>query len=467
MATINNTGRTLIGAGLLACSLLAGTPAAAYELPAPTTSRDFQYNGRPPAALVQLGNLLFFDKILSGNMDIACSTCHHPTLGTGDGLALGVGTGGVGLGLNRDPGLARNRIVRNALPLWNLGWIGMHTLMIDGDIQIDATQPSGFKSPAGDLLPQGLPNIVAAQNMFPAAQPREMAGLMPSDSSVAEAAFAGDLVSVWNLYAERVQLVPEYVSMFQQAFPGEISQASDIQFKHIATALAAFQISAFRADNSPFDRYLRGTTSALTADQLAGMDLFYLTPEEGGAGCARCHSGVFQTDLGFHAISVPQIGPGRRTGVDGNDDGRFRNTQNTADRFKYRTLSLRNLAYSAPYGHDGAYATLEEMVRHHLDPVNSLLNEYDAGDPRREAIIPFLPFRAEWAEVDFVNHDNLTSRQARAAANELDPVSLTDTQISQLLDFLDALTDRRSNPRGSRMLSLIPASVPSGLPVED
>jgi cytochrome c peroxidase len=155
--------------------------------------------------------------------------------------------------------------------------------------------------------------------------------------------------------------------------------------------------------------------------------------------------------------AIPQIGPGRATAVNGKDLGRGRVSQLTADNFKYKTPMLRNVELTAPYGHDGAYGTLEAVVRHHLDPVASL-NAYDTS----QLLLP--PLIAPAASIDdFAEHNNLGNRAKRAAANELLPVSLTEQQLSQLLDFLRALTD----PSSIDQRRLIPREVPSGLPVPD
>ena len=88
------------------------------------------------------------------------------------------------------------------------------------------------------------------------------------------------------------------------------------------------------------------------------MRLFY-----GKADCASCHSGAFQTDHDFHAIAMPQLGPGKGDGFRGREDfGRERVTGDPTDRFRFRTPTLRNVALTGPWGHTGAYATLEAVV---------------------------------------------------------------------------------------------------------
>ena len=107
------------------------------KLPKPLSISNFHSADPKEAAL---GRLLFYDKILSGNHNISCGTCHHHDFGGGDGLSLGIGEGGVGLGTKRitgkDESKIKKRIPRNAPGLWNLGAKEIHTLMHDGRISI-------------------------------------------------------------------------------------------------------------------------------------------------------------------------------------------------------------------------------------------------------------------------------------------------------------------------------------------
>jgi len=217
-----------------------------------------------------------------------------------------------------------------------------------------------------------------------------------------------------------------------------------IKFTDIANAIAAFTAHEWRADNSPFDQYLRGQTPLPDA-ATRGLTLFY-----GKAGCAACHSGQFQTDQRFHAIAMPQIGPGKAAEFENHhrDVGRMRVTGDPADAYRFRTPSLRNITLTAPYGHNGAYASLEAVVRHHLDPVIALY-AYDIS----QAILPDLP-----ASPDTWVQDRSEELQAIAAANELPAQSLTDAEIADILAFLQTLEDPASRLG-------IPETVPSGLPV--
>jgi len=251
--------------------------------------------------------------------------------------------------------------------------------------------------------------------------------------------------------AQRLRAIPEYVALFQDAYPEQITTADDIKFKDAANAIAAFEATAWRADNSRYDQYLRGNNHALTVSEVQGMKLFY-----GKANCSLCHSGKFQTDHSFHAIAMPQIGPGKGHNSEGYSDGRedFGReavTGDVNDRFRFRTPGLRNVALTAPYGHDGAFDTLEAVVRHHLNPVESLL-DYDTSQV-------LIPSRADLDEQDFVVMNDYWCSEQIAHRNELASVDIDEEELAELLSFLHALTHNASLDDRHN----VPSSVPSGL----
>ncbi len=132
------------------------------------------------------------------------------------------------------------------------------------------------------------------------------------------------------------------------------------------------------------------------------------------------------------------IGPGKGDDLpgynDGRDDfGRERVSGNQEDQFKFRTPSLRQVALTGPWGHDGAYNDLETMVRHHLNPVASL-QSYDVS----QAV---LPSRTDLDRDDFTVMQDPARVAAITAANELQPVELNGAEIKDLITFLHALTD--------------------------
>lgn len=413
------------------------------------TDMDF-YTANPDK--VNLGKFLFYDKILSGNLNTSCATCHHPLAGTGDGLALPIGEGGKGLGVMRDTGSGideiHERVPRNAPHLFNLGAKQFVTMFHDGRISVNLDHPSGFNSPAGDNLLHGLDHSLAVQAMFPPTSGTEMAG-QRGENLVADAAADGNVVEVWRLLTERVMDNDEYKQLIHQAYPGV--QDQNITFAHIANAIGAFEATAFRADNSPFDRYLRREKRSLSRSEKKGYRIFRKKGK-----CISCHSGPLQTDHQFHALGIPQIGPGKGDGPSGHDDyGREQVTGDSNDRYRFRTPTLRNVAVTGPWGHDGAYDTLEAVVQHHLYPQQSLDN-YNITQAR-------MPSRTDLDDIDTIMLNDDASRAALSAAIEIQPVNLTNKQTKYLIDFLHALTD----PQSLDMRSTVPRRVPSGLPLAD
>jgi cytochrome c peroxidase len=433
------------------------TAAAGFKkrLPPPVEDDDFreEYDDPDKAAL---GQLLFFDKMLSGNRNISCASCHHPMAATSDGLSMSVGEGPRGLGVTRSLGegldAVPERVPRNAPALFNIGAVRFRRLFHDGRVEEDVTQPSGFRTPAGDAFPRGIETVLAAQAMFPVTSTTEMAG-QAGENPIGDAAAAGRLAGpggVWEQLAERIRTIPEYVDGFTEVFAA-VNGPDDITFPMAANAIAAFAGSVWRADDSPFDRHLRGDKKAMSKHALKGMKLFY-----GKAGCHECHAGSVQTDHDFHAVAMPQIGPGKGDGPDGRDDyGRERVTGDPADRYRFRTPSLRQVAITAPYGHAGAYDSLEAVVRHQLDPA--------AGITTYDPTQAVLPSRADLDALDFVVQNDPERVAAIAAANEIEPRALSDKDVHRLVEFLHALTDRRQ----ADLRRDVPRSVPSGLPVFD
>jgi len=423
--------------------------AAAGPLPVALTDADFIAADREQAAL---GQLLFYDKILSGNRNISCGSCHHPKFGSSDGLSLGIGEGGVGLGPNRSPGTGENRIERrvprNAPALWNLGARDLHTLMHDGRISRDNTYGNGFNTPAEEWLPQGLNSVLAAQALFPLTSETEMAG--GTGENEVSGAVTDRIDKGWPIIAKRVRSIPEYGRRFVAAFD-HISTPEQVTIVDIANAIAAFEVIEFRSNDSPFDRYLTGDTGVLSAGQKEGMELFF-----GKAVCAACHSGPLFTDQRFHALGLPPFGPGRTRKFDliARDVGRMGESDRLADAYAFRTPSLRNVSLTGPYGHNGAYPTLAGMIRHHTDP-KGMFAAWQADN----AVLP----KVDWlAQVDFIIWQDRAEITRQRAAISAPPIRLSDADIDALIQFLGALTGdtARNTPFG------VPDAVPSGLSVD-
>ncbi len=399
----------------------------ASDLPKPLSAEDFIEFDPVQAAL---GRDLFYDPILSGNQNITCGHCHHPDFGTGDGLSLGIGEGGIGLGPNRTPGQGDSRIVkripRNAPGLWNLGARDLSLMFHDGRLSLSDIYGNGFNSPAQEWLPGGLNSLLAAQALFPLVAQFEMAG-NPGENEVIGAVH-DRIDAAWPILAKRVRTDPRYEDRFVAAFD-HIETSKEVTIVEIANALAAFMAIEWQSIDSPFDRYLAGDSGALSDREYLGMQLFY-----GKAGCVDCHSGSLMSDQKFHALGLPAFGPGRTRQWDpyARDVGRMGKSDRLEDAYAFRTPMLRNVAITGPYGHNGAYPTLEGIIRHHLDPATAraLWQPEDARLPT----VPWLE------EVDFIVLSDKLEQDRQERATQISPTVLSDAEVKELVAFMEALT---------------------------
>jgi len=423
--------------------------AGAENLPPPVSANDFP---QVDPAKAKLGQLLFYDKILSGNRNIACGTCHHHDFAGGDGLSLGIGEGGEGLGPERTPGSGPDRIIkripRNAPALWNLGHRSVRLLFHDGRLSVSDLYGNGFDSPAEEWLPTGLDSLLAAQALLPLTSLAEMAGR--AEENEVAGAVNDRIDAAWPIVAKRVRTIPEYGEMFVAAFE-HVDAPQKVSIVEIGNAIGAFIASEWQSHDSPFDRFLTGDTAALGAAQRRGMDLFF-----GKADCASCHSGPLLSDQKFHALGLPQFGPGRTRRFDPmpRDPGRMGESDRLADAYRFRTPQLRNVALTGPWGHNGAYPTLEGIVRHHLDPEAAR----KAWRPEN-AKLPEIPWLAAG---DFAIAEDRLESVRHAAALDIEPISLSDAEVADLVAFLHALTGETAETRPLGR----PDAVPSGLPVD-
>ena len=287
----------------------------------------------PAITVEELGRLLFWDPILSGDKDVACATCHHPDFAYADGRELSLGAGSVGLGPSRTDltGGVIPVVKRNSPTVLNTVFNGLDRRGRNrGDrrrrnrasngtpVSVDQTRaPMFWDNRTWSLEAQALEPIKAFEEMRGSAYAEDVA----IDSAVA-----------------RLQAIPEYVALFQEAFGPGTSISAD----QLAGAIATFQRSLV-AMNSPFDRFRAGDSTAMTAPQQRGLQQF------NDAGCARCHRGLMFSDYNLRTEGVkenPQLSEP--------DEG--------AGRFRFRTPSLRNVALTAPYMHNGMLATLADVL---------------------------------------------------------------------------------------------------------
>jgi len=403
----------------------------------------------PPAVsqpLFALGQALFFDKILSGNQDVSCATCHLPQFAAGDARNLSDGVHGLGLGPNRGGGIM---IPRNSPSL-----IGVHArdqLFWDGHVRsvndfVAVPSTVGLTETLREPFAPGL-EVLAAQAMLPPVSREEMRGL-PGENPLGDLGDGynspgGSPVSttqVWQELTERL-LNGGYLPLFREAYPDV--EVQDLHFGHVGNALAAFEASAFARTDSPFERFVRGDDSALTRAQVRGGLAFY------AAGCGGCHSGALLSDQDYHNTALPQIGPGVTIGIAINANGWDVGLQNTTlrneDRFRFRTPSLLNVALTGPYGHAGQFASLRDMVVHYDDVVASNVT-YDIT-----------------ANVSDPELAMMRTPNVEAVLSNLDPriPQLAPIDPDAILEFLGALTDERARD----LSDVVPDRVPSGLPL--
>ncbi|MEW6730994.1 MAG: cytochrome c peroxidase, partial [Acidobacteriota bacterium] len=251
---------------------------------------------------VELGQLLFFDPILSGSNTISCATCHHPDFGFTDGRALSMGAGGQGLGPARTGGVM---IRRGAPTVWNAAY--NHRQFWDGR--------------AADLEEQARGPITSPQEMNQ--DPEQLAA--------------------------ELRAIPEYRRRFDAIYGG--NNGESIKLDTVVAAIAAFERTLI-SNNSRFDRYIAGDATALTVSERRGLNLF----RSGKARCFECHGFPTFANPDFKVIGVPET-----NGSQG-DLGRAEVVGGRGYEHAFKVPTLRNIALTAPYMHNGAFATLTEVI---------------------------------------------------------------------------------------------------------
>ncbi|MFI5006529.1 MAG: parallel beta-helix domain-containing protein [Solirubrobacterales bacterium] len=311
---------------------------------------------------VALGRLLYFDPVLSGANDISCASCHHPDLGLADGRGQAMGKGGKGLGPERAGGAV---VKRGAPSVWNAAF--NHRQFWDGR--------------AADLEDQARFPIISAIEMDQ--KPDEL--------------------------VDELRAIPEYVRLFDEAFDGKGGSA--LTFDNTTRAIADFERTLV-SDASPFDRYRMGDPTALTPAERRGLTLFRSLKTR----CFECHGFPTMANPDFKVIGVPDL-PGQEK-----DLGRAETGAGPAYDRAFKVPTLRNVALTAPYMHNGRFKTLEDVLAF-----------YAKGGGRGEGL-------------DIKNLDDKIRVFPLGAGEQQD-----------LIAFLKALTDETRLPE-------VPDRVPSGLP---
>ena len=258
------------------------------------------------AAKIELGKQLYFDPRLSVNDSISCNTCHNVMGDGGDNRALSVGATG-------------KTTQRNAISLWNVAyntiffWDGA-ALSLEGAIE-------------AHLLD-------------------ETTMAMKNQAQV----------------EERIGAVPGYQAAFQKVY-GEDA----LNYDNVVKSLGAY-LRTLKTQDSPFDQYLRGNTAALSEQAKHGFHQYI------ELGCASCHFWVnmagpvpglaFEVGEGFYEL-FPNYTGSRYDAMYGltDDIGRYQVTGDETDKLMWRVSSLRNVALTGPYFHNGSVDSLEEAIR--------------------------------------------------------------------------------------------------------
>ncbi len=271
---------------------------------------------------IELGRLLFFDPILSGNKDVACATCHHPSNGYAESRDISIGVNGEGFGGKRT---FKNRntipfVKRNAHTVINTAFNGIGT-----SYKYDALEAPMF----WDLRAKSLEE----QALLPIKALEEMRGLQYSEAEILE------------VVLKRLQKIEKYNLLFAEVFPNEKEPINEI---NLSKAIASFERTLI-GNNSRFDLYQRGDKNALSQGEIEGMKLFVKV------GCIQCHNGPMFSDYKIHVLGVPD-----HPNLPEHDLG-FENGNG------FRTPTLRNLRFTFPFMHNGTKKSVKEILEFYED----------------------------------------------------------------------------------------------------
>ena len=290
-------------------------------------------------------------------------------------------------------------------------------------------------------------NLLAAQATLPVHSRDEMRGVAGErdafgDFNEVAPVAKHDLEGTWRRLMDRLREIDAYRELFSEAYPDR--DIDELEFPHVGNALAAFQIEHFSFSDSPWDRFLDGEDQALSSAQARGAQLFY-----GDAGCSNCHGGKLMTDQQLYNIAVPPMTTGHYD-FDNMDTGAaLRSHAGFEQSFHFTTPPLRNVELTGPYMHNGAYETLEDVIRHKMDPVEGLWN-FDSSH-----LSPIFRAQVHTQEKELNRVEKFLSDEA------LNVPKLDDDEVDDLVAFLHSLT----SPSATDLTHLVPDTVPSELPL--
>ena len=325
------------------CLLAATAVASAADGAVDTLKQAYRRPGAipfPDAAgyspqMATLGKMLFFDPRLSGAQNLSCASCHNPSFGFEVPVPGAIGS-------------ANTPLARKANTILDAAW-------------------------STSLFWDGRAKSLEDQAVGPITTPAEMNGKFP------------EIVG-------RLKDVSEYATWFDRLFPG-----SGVTKENVLTAIATYERTVV-AGEAPFDRWVDGDETAISASARRGFDLF-----NGKAGCSNCHTGWNFTDNKFHDIGLSTDDIGRGKYEPGNPKARY----------AFKTPGLRNLSYRAPFGHHGQFPDLESIIAFYgaggIDrPSKSeLMKPFDVSDAETQDLLAFLrSLTAEKTETALPNLPN-------------------------------------------------------------
>ncbi|WP_236559664.1 cytochrome-c peroxidase [Colwellia sp. 20A7] len=418
----------------------------------PSTDRELPSIDDPQA---QLGMKLFYTKSLGGDLDSACVSCHHPMLGGGDDLALPVGVDAEQPDL-LGPGRVHSvtgeyyysgaaTVPRNSPTTFNIALWDSY-MFHDGRVESLGKTPKmngndglGIRTPDtafGISDSNAANNLVAAQARFPVTSDEEMKNYTNFEGTT-NAEVRDNLAQRLGNYGNPLGgmlAMNEWLAEFKTGFDDPDGTAEElITFNNIAQAIGEYERSQIFVQ-TPWKEYVQGDDNAISDTAKRGAKLFFNTAENGGANCSSCHSGDFFTDEDFHVIGMIQLGRGKGDGEDGTEDfGRYRESLNEDEKYAFRTPSLLNVTATGPWGHAGASKTLSHAIRTHLNPQQAL-DEYDFSqlDPAIHATDSVMYTQRAI--------DKLVLNRA-AGIPSIEDITLTDTEVAELVAFVETLTD--------------------------
>ncbi len=393
-----------------------------------------------PKVLVKLGSRLFMEPLLSGNKNMTCMHCHHPRLGSSDGLPFSIGEGGVGIGPNREQSGRRGKglvIRRHSPALINLGYIDEVTVMFqDGRVEYNP-KTKAYRTPEAALngenpkaayITKNLSGALSAQALFPITSPEEMMGRAETAEVDNEFIGMNSNLKVWKGVMNRLlngKKSELYTNLFKSSFPDQ----KEFNIGNVGTALSAFMKDTFSFVETPYDHYLKGNLNAMTLSQKKGLKVF-----AGRGKCINCHAGKHLSNFEFKTTGTPQIGIEDSNQID--DRGRFEVTGEKRDLYKFKTPPLRNTALNPPYMHTGVFQTLKQVIDHY-DNVKDTLGNFEMTSEIQKF----------YEDILIVDKDKLRNKfrfQLMSIGELRKGLKLTETEKENLLDFLqNALTDKR------------------------